>query len=108
MIDDEDSVRKLGASVLEEFGYSVLSASNGREGLEIFLNESHRIDLVILDLIMPEMSGRECLQEMVRLHPETKVIIASGYAANGQMDQACEEGATASIEKPYETRRLLN
>ncbi|MBI5252392.1 MAG: response regulator, partial [Desulfomonile tiedjei] len=51
--------------------------------------------------------GRECLQEIIKLAPETRVIIASGYAANGQIDEALQEGAKAFVEKPYEAQQLL-
>ncbi|MFC1836425.1 ATP-binding protein, partial [Thermodesulfobacteriota bacterium] len=107
LVDDEDAVRNLGEKILTRFGYSVLSASNGREGLEIFNSDRHRISLIILDLIMPEMGGRECLSEILKIDPAARVIIASGYAVNGQMDVALEEGAKASIRKPYMTSQLV-
>jgi two-component system cell cycle sensor histidine kinase/response regulator CckA len=107
LVDDEESVRMLGEKILTKFGYQVLSASNGREGLEVFARAKDRISLVILDLIMPEMSGRECLAEILKLDPSMRVIIASGYSANGQIDASLEEGAAASIRKPYDARQLL-
>ncbi|MFH1114903.1 MAG: PAS domain S-box protein [Pseudomonadota bacterium] len=108
LVDDEESVRKLGETILKRFGYAVLTASNGRDGLEVFRLEKERIDLVILDLIMPEMGGRECLHEILKIAPATRVIIASGYAANGQIDAALGDGAKAAIRKPYEARQLLD
>ncbi|MFC1833238.1 PAS domain S-box protein [Thermodesulfobacteriota bacterium] len=107
LVDDEDAVRKLGESILRRFGYTVLTASNGLEALEVFQNQKERIPLVILDLIMPEMGGRECLREIMRIDPAAKVLIASGYGANGQIDGALEEGAKTSIRKPYEAKELL-
>jgi DNA-binding response OmpR family regulator len=100
-------VRNLGKAILTRFGYSVLTAGSGKEGIELFVREKARIDLVILDLIMPEMSGRDCLREIVKIAPSTRIIIVSGYDANGYIDQALEEGAKASLAKPYETRLLL-
>ncbi|MFC1835982.1 PAS domain S-box protein [Thermodesulfobacteriota bacterium] len=107
LVDDEDSVRRLGESILQRFGYTVLKASNGREALEVFRERQDSISLVILDLIMPEMGGRECLREILNMDPAAKVLIASGYGANGQIDGAVEEGARTSIRKPYEARQLL-
>ncbi|MFH1116406.1 MAG: PAS domain S-box protein [Pseudomonadota bacterium] len=107
VVDDEDSVREISAEMLEKFGYTVLTAAGGREGVGVFSRERHRIDLVILDLIMPEMGGRDCLREILKIAPETKVIIASGYAANGQIDQALQDGATAVVRKPYEAGQLI-
>lgn len=107
MVDDEASVRKVAVTFLKRFGYKVLSATNGREGVEVFSRNRQRISLVILDLIMPEMGGRECLHEILKISPTAKVIIASGYAANGQIDKSLEEGARASIRKPFGARQLL-
>ncbi|MFC1833794.1 PAS domain S-box protein [Thermodesulfobacteriota bacterium] len=107
LVDDEESVRQMGEAILKRFGYSVLTAKNGKEGFDVLSREKAHIDLVILDLIMPEMGGRECLNEVMRVFPNTKVIIASGYAANGQIDRTLEEGAKAAVQKPYGARRLL-
>lgn len=107
IIDDEKQIRRLGEQILIMHGYSVLSASDGREGLEIFAKEKKRIDLIILDLIMPEMGGRECLLEILKIDPSAKVLIASGYAADGEIETSIEEGAKASIRKPFEAHRML-
>ncbi len=107
VVDDEESVRTLSAEILTKFGYTVLTATGGKEAVEVFSRERHRIDLVILDLIMPEMGGRDCLREILKISPETKVIIAGGYAANGQIDPALDEGATAAMRKPYEAGQLI-
>ena len=84
-----------------------MTAGDGNEGLAIFRRECDRISLVILDLIMPEMGGRECLDEILKIAPSTKILIASGYASNGQIDAALLQGAKASIKKPYEARQML-
>jgi PAS domain S-box-containing protein len=107
LVDDEDAVRNVGKQLLERFGYSVLTAENGRKALEIFTREGSGIQLIILDLIMPEMSGRECLREIMKAAPTTKVLIASGYAANGYIDKSLEEGARACLRKPYEATNML-
>ncbi len=107
LVDDEDSVRKLASQILKKFGYTVLTAVNGKKGVEVFSLTRQRIDLVILDLIMPQMGGRDCLREILELASETKVIIASGYAANGEIAEAIQEGAKASVRKPYEAQQLL-
>ncbi|MBI5249276.1 MAG: PAS domain S-box protein, partial [Desulfomonile tiedjei] len=65
LVDDEDSVRKLGAQILKKFGYSVLTATNGKEGLVVYRENRSHIDLVILDLIMPEMGGKDCLAQIL-------------------------------------------
>ncbi len=107
LVDDEDAVRRFGETMLQTFGYSVLTASNGIEALEVFREQQEEISLVILDLIMPKMGGRECLREILKIHPTVKVLIAGGYGADGQIDDALHEGAKTSIRKPYEARELL-
>ena len=107
VVDDEDAVRRLAENILGRFGYSVLTVSNGREALRIFQEQKEKISLIIIDLIMPEMGGRECLREIIRVEPSAKVLITSGYEADGQIEDALEEGAKASIRKPYEARELL-
>lgn len=107
LVDDEEAVRSLGRTILATFGYSVLTASNGREALDVFTKRMGEISLVVLDLNMPEMCGRECLSEIMKIDPSARVVIASGYAVNGQIDAALEEGAKASVRKPYEARQML-
>ncbi len=107
LVDDEEAVRRLGMKVLRRFGYSVLTASNGREALDVFREHKDQIALVILDLIMPVMGGRECLREIMKMDPAAKVLIASGYGADGQIDGTLKDGAKTSLRKPYEARRLL-
>ena len=107
LVEDEESVRRLGEQILSRFGYSVISAADGRQAVATFAENRNTISLVILDLIMPDMGGRQCLREILKIDPSAKVLIASGYAADGEMDDAIVEGARASIRKPYEAVELL-
>jgi PAS domain S-box-containing protein len=107
LVDDEEAVRTLGAEMLEMAGYTVLTATNGREALEIYGREKHRISMVILDLVMPEMSGRACLEELLKINPKAKILIASGYSANGPTKDALESGATGFISKPFDLKQIL-
>ena len=83
LVDDEDMIRDLCSRILTKAGYSVITASNGREALEVYQQRGSEISLVILDLIMPEMGGKQCLESLLSLDPSVKVVIASGYSANG-------------------------
>jgi two-component system, cell cycle sensor histidine kinase and response regulator CckA len=96
-VDDEDSLRELGANVLTTFGYEVLTAANGRGGLEVYTRNKDRISLCILDLVMPEMDGKQCLQRILRMEPDAKVLIATGYDSNGFLEQALAKGAKGSL-----------
>jgi two-component system, cell cycle sensor histidine kinase and response regulator CckA len=107
LVDDEDAVRALGAEMLELAGYTVITAARGREALEIYHDRGDSIALVVLDLVMPEMSGRQCLEELLKMNPRAKVLIASGYAANGPAREARESGAAGFVGKPYDLKQIL-
>ncbi|MCA1959409.1 MAG: response regulator [Desulfomonile sp.] len=107
LVEDEDAVRTLGAEMLKTAGYTVLTAANGREALEIYRDKSDSIALVILDLIMPVMSGGMCLEELLKINPNVKVLIASGYSADGPAEEARESKATGFLSKPFDLREIL-
>jgi len=108
LVDDEELVRELGERILSRAGYTVLTAGDGREALEIYLKKMSDISLVVLDLIMPVMEGRECLEELLKINPSAKVIIASGYSANGPAKKAVKSGAKGFIRKPFDIRQMLD
>jgi len=107
LVDDEEMIRDLGSRILTKAGYKVIKASNGKDALEVYQTRSYEIALVILDLIMPEMSGRQCLEGLLALDPSVKVIIASGYSANGPTKDALSAGAKGFVNKPYDIRQVL-
>jgi PAS domain S-box-containing protein len=107
LVDDEEAILENGRVLLSNYGYEILTANNGRQALEIYRDRSKEISLIVLDLIMPEMDGKTCLEEILKINPLEKVIIASGYAANGIMDETMDLGAKASIKKPFESGKIL-
>jgi CheY-like chemotaxis protein len=90
--------------MLPRFGYTLLTAETGEEALEIYERERDHIDLVILDLIMPGMGGRRCLEELKKLNPDLKVILASGFTEDVDPHQV---GASNFLRKPYRLQQLL-
>ena len=108
LVDDEKFLRDLGKEMLERVGYRVLMANKGEMAIEIYKEKREGISLVILDLIMPGMGGRKCLEELLRIDPEVKVIIASGYSINGPAQESLDAGAKGFISKPYELRKMLD
>ncbi|MCD6569805.1 MAG: PAS domain S-box protein [Deltaproteobacteria bacterium] len=106
LVDDEDMILDLGKTILEDEGYRVLLARNGKETLSIYSKEQEKIDLVILDISMPVMSGTETLQQILKLDPKAKVIISSGYSTNDQRVELETLGAIEFIDKPYSTNEL--
>jgi two-component system, cell cycle sensor histidine kinase and response regulator CckA len=107
LVDDEEHIRELGERHLKRAGYTVMSAGNGAEALEVYKKEQTRISLVILDLMMPIMGGTQCLRDLLRINPNVKVLIASGYSA---VDPAKGDEMTRAkgfVHKPFDTEQLL-
>ncbi|MGO8881211.1 MAG: ATP-binding protein, partial [Desulfomonilaceae bacterium] len=107
LVDDGEFLRDLGKTMLEESGYRVLTAANGKEALGLYTRERERISLVILDLVMPGMGGNQCLEELLKIDPKVRVLIASGFVADSQITQALEMGARGSLDKPYKMEEML-
>jgi DNA-binding response OmpR family regulator len=106
LIDDEDAVREAARRVLEKAGYTVLAATNGETGLEIFRDFGDEISAVILDLSMPGMDGVEVFREIRVINPDMKVIIWSGFDEEAAVTRLAGIGASTFIEKPSHVREL--
>lgn len=107
LVDDEEHIRELGKKSLARAGYTILTARNGEEALDLYRTKAREIDLVILDLIMPVMEGHRCFEELRKINPCVKVIIASGYSAHGSAKRTVEAGAKGFVRKPYNLSELL-
>jgi signal transduction histidine kinase/CheY-like chemotaxis protein len=107
LVDDDEVIRDVGQATLTRFGYTVLTAADGKTAVERYRGEAERIDLVILDLIMPGMSGKKCLEALISINPQAKVVIASGYSAIQPGMDTIRSGAKGFIGKPYEVKELL-
>jgi PAS domain S-box-containing protein len=107
LVDDEEALRELGAQTLAEMGYQVLTAASGEQALDIYRAQGREIGLVILDLGMPGMGGHRCLEAILALAPGAKVLIASGYSANGQVKASLQSGAAGFVAKPFRRLDLL-
>ena len=101
VVDDEEVIGDVTAGMLEHLGYRVLTARSGSEALEIFAVNRDRIDVVILDMIMPGMGGGEVFDRMRTMKPEVKVILSSGYSLNGMAKEIMDRGVRAFIQKPF-------
>jgi len=107
LVDDEETVRKVGRICLEGQGFRVLLACNGREAVELFQLRSGEIALVILDMTMPVMSGQEALRLLREIRPEVPVIVCSGYNEAQVLRKLTEQGVGCFIQKPYSSSTLL-
>jgi two-component system, cell cycle sensor histidine kinase and response regulator CckA len=100
-VDDEDGVIRILQRMLNQLGYNTIPANSGEKALEIYKEKQEEIDLVILDLGMPGMGGHKCLTKLVGLDPNVKVIIASGYSAEGLIKDTIKQGALGYVVKPF-------
>jgi CheY-like chemotaxis protein len=107
LVDDEELLRELAKRFLWRAGYTVITAANGIEALEIFRREQADIALVVLDLIMPRMAGEKCLEELLSINPELKVIVSSGHSLSRQERSRLGVLAKGFANKPYELKQLL-
>ncbi|MFN2267856.1 MAG: response regulator, partial [Desulfonatronovibrio sp.] len=108
VVDDEEDIRELTFEALANYGYSVLEASSGEDAIDIYNKNMQSIDMVILDLNMPGIGGKECLKKLREFDPDVRVLIASGYSATGQGRESLKAGAKDYIAKPYQLTNLLN
>jgi two-component system, cell cycle sensor histidine kinase and response regulator CckA len=105
LADDESLVRNLGRTILESHGYQVLLAHDGQHALEVYRRERGRIDLVLLDLTMPRLSGRETMRQLRQLDSSVRVLFASGYSAE-HLTAEDREVACGFVGKPYRPEDL--
>jgi DNA-binding NtrC family response regulator len=88
-------------------GYKVVTACDGEEALAIFRADPDSFALVVLDLLMPHMGGEQCYQELLKINPRLRVIIASGYSDESFADDLFENKRTTFVNKPYDSRQFL-
>jgi two-component system cell cycle sensor histidine kinase/response regulator CckA len=101
LIDDEEMILDIGAKMLEGLGYEVITATGGRQGLEIYEKNQDRIDLVILDMIMPDFGGKKTFENLRRIDQSVKVLLSSGYSLDSQAEEIMQSGCKGFIQKPF-------
>lgn len=101
LVDDEEIIRESGKYMLEFMGYSVIVANNGQEALEIYRQQYNIIDLIITDMIMPIMNGKELFAKAKEINPNCKVILSSGFTKNESVNELSTEGLSNFISKPF-------
>ena len=106
LIEDEFLISSIAHDILSDFGYSVLVAGDGKEGLEVFKKHRDSIDLILLDLTMPEMSGGMLFEKMIKIDPMIKVIITSGHS-DDKLRKGILSMAKAYVKKPYKMKYLV-
>jgi two-component system, cell cycle sensor histidine kinase and response regulator CckA len=101
-VDDEDLMLTMGQTILSAFGYQVLTASGGQKALDIIAKGEPKIDLVITDLVMPAMSGRELVEHLRKVSPQIRILCTSGY-----VPPPAQSEDSAYLQKPFTSQELL-
>jgi CheY-like chemotaxis protein len=101
IVDDEDMIIDVGQALIKRLGYHVLTAKSGREAVEVVKRIGLEIDLVILDMVMPNMDGGKTFDQIRHICPEIPVMLSSGYAINGQAESIMKKGCSGFIQKPF-------
>ncbi|GEM_PF-1015522 len=101
LIDDERVILDVASRILKRLGYAVLAAPDGHEGLRVFAERRHEIALVILDMVMPKLNGREVFRRLKEIDPNVRVLLSSGYSPDGEAQAILNEGVLGFVQKPY-------
>jgi CheY-like chemotaxis protein len=106
LVDDEQKIRDVCKEGLKLLGYTVITAESGEEAIEIYKKRAAAIDVVILDMIMPGLNGRETYKHLLQINPKIRVLLASGYAFEGQEKEILKDGCNRYIQKPFKIEKL--
>ncbi|MBW2001372.1 MAG: PAS domain S-box protein, partial [Deltaproteobacteria bacterium] len=106
LVDDEEIVLDASFNMLKSLGYTVLKAKGGREAVETYKENIDKINMVLLDIIMPDMSGGQAYDRMKEIDPDIKVLLSSGYNIEGQATELLAKGCNGFIQKPFNMKEL--
>ena len=106
LIDDDETVREMWEEVLREYGYQVIVSGSGKDAIEIVKKRRGKIDMVILDVIMPDVGGKEAFEKIIEIEPKMKVLVTSGYSKSGRAKDILDAGALGFIQKPASIKDL--
>lgn len=106
VVDDENMVRRLAKTMLTRLGYEVVDVSSGAEAIEAFRKADAPFDLVLLDMIMPGMDGRDCFMALKSINPDVRAVISSGFSQEDATQELMQEGVRGFVQKPYRLTEL--
>ena len=106
LIDDEKMIIEVGRKMMESLGYIVVAAGKGEEALTLYRKRFDHIDLIVLDMIMPHMGGKDVFNSIKEINPKAKVLLSSGYSLNGQAQEIMAQGCNGFIQKPFDMVEL--
>ena len=108
IIDDEPAVADAAQVSLEFLGYTTTIRLSGQEAVKFYSDPTHHVDLILLDMVMPDMSGPECFAELRRIRPDCKVLLCTGYDRNHAVQELLNKGVVGFIQKPYDLDELAH
>ncbi len=106
LVDDENMIIDVEKQMLEMMGYKVLTAKSGKEAIVIYKQNMDKIDMVVLDMIMPDIGGSEVYDGLKKINPEIKVLLSSGYSIDGLATEILNQGCNGFIQKPFSINKL--
>ena len=106
LVDDEYTILDACSSMLKKLGYDVVVARGGKEAVDMYRQHQSQIDLVILDIIMPDLSGGEVFDRLLDMNPRVKVLLSSGYSIEDQAAEIMRRGCDGFIQKPFDMKTL--
>jgi len=106
LVDDEEMVLEVGHRILAAMGYSVCMAKTGKEAIRLYRDQCDSIDLVLLDMVMPDMCGAETYDRLKAINPEVKVLLSSGFSIDGQAAEILKRGCNGFIQKPFNIAQI--
>ncbi len=101
LVDDEERILTVGREICKALGYSVITSDSGKEAIEIYKEQKNKINLVILDMIMPEMNGLDTFIKLKKINPDIKVLLSTGYSIDEKAQEMLRQGCKGYILKPY-------
>jgi len=108
IVDDEETVLDIESFMLQKIGFNTLKASNSSEACQLYEDKKEHIDIVVLDMIMPDESGANTYKRLKKLNPDIRVLITSGFEKNGNVDEILNDGQNGFIQKPFKFEELTN
>ncbi len=108
IVDDEETVLDIESFMLQKIGFNTLKASNSAEACQLYEDKKEHIDIVVLDMIMPDENGANTYKRLKKLNPDIRVLITSGFEKNGNVDEILNDGQNGFIQKPFKFEEFTN
>jgi CheY-like chemotaxis protein len=106
LVDDEEVILEVGRDLLEAMGYRMLVARDGKEAVKVYKKNWDKIDIVVMDMVMPNMGGGEAYDRIREINPNVKVLLSSGFSIDGEASEILDRGCNGFIQKPFNMKKL--